>query len=84
MAAPAAEKVDLPVEGMTCASCASRIESRLNAIDGVDASVNFATERASVSFDPSRVETDQLLGAVESAGYRAELPGSAGDAEAGE
>ena len=54
---------------MTCASCASRIEKRLNELDGVEASVNFATEQASVSFDPDRVEPDQLLGAVESAGY---------------
>ncbi|CAN5441221.1 heavy metal translocating P-type ATPase [soil metagenome] len=79
-----AEKLDLPVEGMTCASCANRIERKLNQLDGVEASVNFATEQASVSFDPGRVETDQLLGAVEAAGYKAELPHSNGGIPASE
>ena len=84
MAEATAERLDLPVEGMTCSSCASRIERKLNKLDGVEASVNFATEQASVSFDPDRVDTGQLLGAVEAAGYKAELPGTAADPPAGE
>jgi Cu+-exporting ATPase len=48
---PAATSVDLSVGGMTCASCAARIEKKLNRLDGVSASVNFATEQASVRYD---------------------------------
>ena len=58
---------------MTCASCAARVERRLNELDGVDASVNYATERASVAFDTSLVAAEDLVAAVESAGYRAAL-----------
>ena len=47
--------VELPVDGMTCAGCASRIERRLNGIEGVEASVNLALERAAVDYDPGRV-----------------------------
>jgi P-type Cu+ transporter len=68
------EKLDLPIEGMTCSSCAGRVEKSLNQLEGVEASVNFATERASVSFDPERVEPEQLVGAVASVGYSASLP----------
>jgi Cu+-exporting ATPase len=56
---------------MTCASCAARIEKQLNQLDSVDASVNLATEQASVRYDGARVSVDDLLHAVESAGYRA-------------
>ena len=70
-------KVDLALQGMTCASCANRIERKLNKLDGVQASVNFATEHATVSYDPDAVEPEQLLAAVESAGYSAELPETA-------
>jgi len=73
------ERVELPIEGMTCASCAGRVEKSLNRLDGVEATVNFATERASVEFDPARVEPEQLVGAVESVGYSAALPGPAGE-----
>ena len=79
MAEQTAESMNLAVEGMTCASCANRIEKNLNQIDGVEASVNFATENASVSFDPARVDTEQLVEAVEQAGYTAKLPAAAGD-----
>ena len=65
------EQVELDLEGMTCASCASRIERKLNKLDGVEATVNFATERASVAFDADCVSVDELCGAVEAAGYRA-------------
>ena len=60
---------------MTCASCASRIERRLNKLEGVSASVNYATEKATVDYDPAAVAPEQLLGAVEAAGYHAALPG---------
>ena len=64
-------RVDLALEGMTCAACANRIERKLNKLDGVDASVNYATEQAAVRFDPERVTVADLLGAVKSAGYSA-------------
>ena len=73
-------RVDLALEGMTCAACANRIERKLNKLDGVDASVNYATEQAAVSFDPARVDVSDLLGAVEAAGYRAALASEAGEA----
>ena len=69
-----AERVRLEIGGMTCASCAARIERKLNKLDGVTASVNFATEKAAVSFDPARVAVDQLIEAVEATGYSAALP----------
>ena len=68
-AAPA--RTELALEGMTCAACAGRIERKLNRLDGVDATVNFATEQAAVAYDPERVAVDDLLAAVEAAGYRA-------------
>src|SRR6266571_5147127 len=61
----------LELEGMTCASCAARIEKKLNRLDGVEATVNFATEQATVRYDAS-VPLEQLVGAVESAGYGAQ------------
>jgi Cu+-exporting ATPase len=64
-------RVDLALEGMTCAACANRIERKLNKLEGVEASVNYATEQAAVRFDPGRVTVAELLGAVESAGYHA-------------
>ena len=48
--APAEQRIDLAIEGMTCASCAARIERRLNKLDGVTATVNYATENAQVTF----------------------------------
>lgn len=63
----------LDVGGMTCASCAARIEKRLNRIDGVQASVNFATEQARVDF-PDTVSPEELVAAVEATGYTAALP----------
>jgi P-type Cu+ transporter len=68
------EHVDLPITGMTCASCANRIERKLNKLDGVQATVNFATERAAVDFDPAAVDAERLVTTVESAGYQATLP----------
>jgi P-type Cu+ transporter len=64
-------QISLELEGMTCASCAARIEKQLNQLDSVEASVNLATEQASVQYDRARVSVDDLFRAVESAGYRA-------------
>ena len=72
--ATSTEHLDIPIVGMTCASCANRIERRLNELDGVEASVNFATEKATVDFDPDAVDAGALAAAVESAGYQAVLP----------
>ena len=74
------DRVQLALEGMTCASCATRIEKKLNKLEGVDASVNYATEEASVAFDPGRVQLEQLIRTVEAAGYGAALPRTATDA----
>jgi len=68
------ERLELPIEGMTCSSCAGRIEKSLNELEGVEATVNFATERASVSFDPELVEPEELVEAVAGVGYSASLP----------
>ncbi|MBT2266149.1 heavy metal translocating P-type ATPase [Rhodococcus erythropolis] len=65
--------VELAITGMTCASCASRIEKKLNKIDGVTATVNYATEKAKVTF-PDGVPVEELVAAVENAGYAAALP----------
>jgi P-type Cu+ transporter len=65
--------VELSIGGMTCASCAARIEKKLNKLDGVTATVNFATEKAAVSFSGS-VSPDDLIAVVERTGYRATLP----------
>ncbi len=65
--------VELAITGMTCASCANRIQRKLNKLDGVTASVNYATERASVSYGDA-VTTETLLATVEAAGYSAALP----------
>ncbi|NLD86309.1 MAG: cadmium-translocating P-type ATPase [Actinomycetales bacterium] len=64
-------KVDLGVTGMTCTSCSGRVERKLNKIDGVDATVSFATESASISYDPGKVEQSQLIDTVKAAGYDA-------------
>ena len=69
------ETTELDISGMTCASCANRIERKLNKLDGVTASVNYATAKARVSFGDD-VSTDELLATVASAGYAATLPTS--------
>src|SRR5688572_33117203 len=66
---PAGE-LTLPVVGMTCASCVNRIERFLGRADGVtDASVNLATERATVHFDPAVIDRTGIVAAIEAAGY---------------
>jgi len=67
-------EIRLELEGMTCASCAARIEKKLNKLDGVEATVNFATEQANVRYDATRVNLEQLVAAVEGFGYAAALP----------
>ncbi len=63
-------RLDLPIHGMTCASCVNRIQSGLSKIDGVsEANVNLATERASVLFDGEKVTTDRLVSTVRDLGY---------------
>jgi Cu+-exporting ATPase len=73
------EHVELPITGMTCASCANRVERKLNQLDGVTASVNYATEKATVAFDAAVVDTDQLIATVQAAGYDATVPPAAGE-----
>lgn len=65
--------VELEIGGMTCASCATRIEKKLNKLDGVNATVNYATEKARVAA-PAGVDQAELIAAVEAAGYRATVP----------
>ncbi|MDT7610745.1 MAG: P-type Cu+ transporter [Pseudonocardiales bacterium] len=79
-----AAHLELIVGGMTCASCAARVERRLNRIDGVAATVNYATEKATVSA-PARLDPSELVAAVVGAGYTATIaappaaPAAAGD-----
>jgi len=73
VSAAAPEKVRLDLEGMTCASCAARIERKLNKLDGVEATVNYASDQAAVTFDPGLVTVDDLVATVEAAGYHAFL-----------
>ena len=62
--------LELPITGMTCASCVARNEKALRTVEGVDdASVNFASEKATIAFDPEVVSADELVHAVEAAGY---------------
>jgi Cu+-exporting ATPase len=79
--------VELAIGGMTCASCAARVEKKLNKLGGVTATVNFATEKAWISA-PAAISTEELIGVVEQTGYTAEVPvptrphGEPGDATA--
>ena len=65
--------IELQIGGMTCASCANRIEKKLNKLDGVTASVNYATEKASVT-GPDDLDPQALIAEVEKTGYTAALP----------
>ncbi len=69
----AVSQTDLTITGMTCASCANRVERKLNKLDGVTATVNYATEKAQVTHRDG-IDTATLVAAVESAGYGASLP----------
>jgi len=70
---PVLQDLELAITGMTCASCANRIERKLNKLDGVEASVNYATEKARVRF-PDAYAPEDLVRTVESAGYGASVP----------
>ena len=74
MSASTQAHVELPITGMTCVSCAVRIERQLNKLDGVAASVNYAIGRASVEFDAESVSPDELIATIEATGYEASLP----------
>ncbi|MFD6449713.1 cation transporter, partial [Nocardia sp. NPDC060220] len=65
---PGTGQVELVIGGMTCASCANRIEKKLNKLDGVTATVNYATEKARVDFTGD-VSPEALIATVEQAGY---------------
>ncbi|WP_098388878.1 heavy metal translocating P-type ATPase [Corynebacterium renale] len=64
-------RIDLGVTGMTCTSCSARVERKLNKLDGVNATVNFATETADVTYDPSQVSPEDLVAVIEKTGYGA-------------
>ena len=68
------QDISFPVPDMSCASCVSKVEKKLNAIDGAEATVNFATKKAAVSFDPDLCGPEEFAAAVDSAGYTAVLP----------
>ena len=73
--------IDLQITGMSCASCAARIEKKLNRLDNVAATVNYATEKASV-IAPAGYDPQILIAEIEKAGYAAALPRRSPDAEA--
>ncbi|MGW7368596.1 heavy metal translocating P-type ATPase [Streptomyces sp. NPDC054841] len=88
---PGTAEVELAIGGMTCASCAARVEKKLNRMDGVEATVNYATEKARVSYRGGVVSVADLIATVEATGYTAAPPvpprasaagGSARNAEA--
>ena len=81
MAVETPSRVELEIGGMTCTSCAARVEKKLNKLDGVDASVNYATEIASVAYDPNHVALDELVRTVEATGYTAALPDAENERE---
>ncbi|GHH46770.1 heavy metal translocating P-type ATPase [Streptomyces candidus] len=90
-AAPASPAlVELAIGGMTCASCAARIEKKLNRMDGVQATVNYATEKAKIAYDGENTQVGDLIATVEKTGYTARQPtpqerppesGTTGDSE---
>ena len=65
--------VELDLEGMTCAACATRIETRLNKLEGVEASVNLATDKATVRYAAGKLGVEQLIEAVRDTGYEARV-----------
>ncbi|MFG2026108.1 heavy metal translocating P-type ATPase [Streptomyces sp. NPDC048825] len=67
-------EVELAIGGMTCASCAARIEKKLNRMDGVEATVNYATEKAKVTYRDEDVSVQDLISTVEATGYTAHEP----------
>ena len=82
MTQSATQRIELAIGGMTCASCAMRIEKRLNRMDGVSATVNYATEKATVVY-PGSVTPGDLVATVERTGYTAALPADPDEPVAG-
>ena len=77
---PQGDRMDLSIEGMTCGACAASVERGLSAVSGVaSAHVNFATERATVIFDPTRADREVFVAAVVAAGYRVSAPSQPGE-----
>jgi Cu+-exporting ATPase len=74
MSVAAPQRIEIEIGGMTCASCAARVEKKLNKLDGVEASVNYATELASVTYDAEHVPLEELFRTVAATGYSAALP----------
>src|ERR1043165_6839667 len=70
---PAESQIELAISGMTCASCANRIERKLNKMDGVTATVNYATAKAKVTY-AADIAPEELVSTVEKTGYGAALP----------
>jgi P-type Cu+ transporter len=75
-------ELELDIGGMTCASCANRIERKLNKVPGVEATVNYATEKARIHSDAA-LDASELIAVVESAGYTASLPAPSRNAGVG-
>jgi Cu+-exporting ATPase len=73
------QQIRLELDGMTCAACAARIERKLNKLDGVEATVNYATEEAAVSLDRTKTHEADVIAAVEAIGYGAAIPRTALD-----
>jgi Cu+-exporting ATPase len=82
MPANSNDALDLAIEGMSCAACAARIEKQLNRMQGVEAAVNFAAEKAHVRFDPELSDAAQLIATVERTGFKAQI--SSADTRAAE
>ena len=69
------EKITLPIEGMTCASCVARVERSISKIEGIsDVVVNLATEKATFRINKSVVKLDSIKKAVKEVGYKIEIP----------
>ena len=66
-------QLELGIAGMTCANCSARIERNLNKIDGVEAAVNLATERATIHFDPSKISQQAIMDSIVKTGYEPRL-----------
>lgn len=81
-AVPAGIEVTLEIGGMTCGACAARIEQRLNALHGVDARVNFASERATATL-PAGLPVERLIEEIAATGYSATVPVTAGQSDVG-
>ena len=78
MPSSSTEQIDLDLFGMTCTSCASRIERKLNRLPGANATVNYALEEATISYDPNALDIDNIVDAVRQAGYDAVKKDKAG------